>query len=69
MATILQDPELALEMIEAFGEAADSQTLIRVATQLPRELVETLFGEKSKTNDIIIDQILKNKKIDLKNVA
>jgi hypothetical protein len=28
-----------------------------------------LFGNKSETNDIIIEKILKNKKIDLKNMA
>ena len=42
---------------------------MRVISDLPPDVINQLFGEKSETNDIIINSILKNKKIDLKDIA
>ena len=38
-------------------------------SDLPPSVIKQLFGNKSEANDIIIDKVLKNKKIDLKNLA
>jgi hypothetical protein len=40
-----------------------------VVSDLPPHVIQQLFGNKSEANDVIIDKILKNKKIDLKNLT
>ena len=40
-----------------------------MASELPKKVLEQLFGSKSHTNDVIISKLLNNKKVDLKNLS
>lgn len=46
----------------------DKDVFLKVTNQLPKKLIEELFGKKNERNDVIIEKLLNNKKIDLKSM-
>lgn len=48
----------------------DEKQFTRVATDLPKSVLEKLFGEKKiEGGDELVKKLLNNSKIDLKNLA
>jgi Mg/Co/Ni transporter MgtE len=46
-----------------------TEAFVRVANELPKEIIEQLFGQSSEANDIIIEKLLNNPKVDLGKLA
>lgn len=51
------------------GSKLSTEAFVRVANDLPKDLIEKFFGEKSAANDLIIEKLLNNKKLDLKKIS
>ena len=64
----LQNKEMMKNLL---GEDSllEADSFNRVASELPKKVLEQLFGSKSHTNDVIISKLLNNKKVDLKNLS
>lgn len=64
----LQNKELLSNLL---GEESvlEPSSFLRVAKELPKEVVQRLFGSRSATNDVVIQKILNNKKINLKSMS
>ncbi len=58
-----------LENMLGEGSKLSTEAFVRVANDLPKDLIEKFFGEKSAANDLIIEKLLNNKKLDLKKIS